>query len=110
MLGSVLNLKLGIDSLKHFTPLRMTAWELDCPSVAPSSRVIMAACGRRPTMVQERRFHSQSLDCPRVWLVSAVLTPGGRLPGRRREESVMAKRSLVSVVDDDESVRESLPD
>ena len=28
----------------------------------------------------------------------------------RHEESVMAKRSLVSVVDDDESVRESLPD
>jgi FixJ family two-component response regulator len=28
----------------------------------------------------------------------------------RHEESMMAKRSLVSVVDDDESVRESLPD
>jgi len=42
--------------------------------------------------------------------VSAVLTPLGRLPGRRREEFLMVKRSLVSVVDDDESVRESLPD
>jgi FixJ family two-component response regulator len=29
---------------------------------------------------------------------------------RRNEEIVMDKRSLVSVVDDDESVRESLPD
>jgi FixJ family two-component response regulator len=30
--------------------------------------------------------------------------------GARDEELVMVKRSLVSVVDDDESVRESLPD
>jgi FixJ family two-component response regulator len=30
--------------------------------------------------------------------------------GGRQEESVMVVRSLVSVVDDDESVRESLPD
>ena len=29
---------------------------------------------------------------------------------RRYEEFVIAKRSLVSIVDDDESVRESLPD
>jgi FixJ family two-component response regulator len=43
-------------------------------------------------------------------LVSAILTPLGRLPGRRREVSVMTELSLVSVVDDDESVRESLPD
>ena len=40
----------------------------------------------------------------------AVLSPIGRLPRRRREDSLMVKRSLVSVVDDDESVRESLPD
>ncbi len=42
--------------------------------------------------------------------MSAVLTPLGHLPGRRREVFLMVKRSLVSVVDDDESVRESLPD
>jgi FixJ family two-component response regulator len=40
------------------------------------------------------------------------LTPFERQPRRVRshEESVMVGRSLVSVVDDDESVRESLPD
>ena len=42
--------------------------------------------------------------------MSVVLTPPGRLPGRRRKELFMVKRSLVSVVDDDESVRELLPD
>ena len=42
--------------------------------------------------------------------MSAVLTPLGHLPGRRREVFLMVTRSLVSVVDDDESVRESLPD
>jgi FixJ family two-component response regulator len=43
----------------------------------------------------------------------ALQQRGGKyrlLPGRRREESVMVNRSLVSIVDDDESVRESLPD
>ncbi len=39
------------------------------------------------------------------------LAPFGRRDGaQRHEEFVMVKRSLVSVVDDDESVRESLPD
>jgi len=42
--------------------------------------------------------------------VSAILTRLGHLPGRRREVSLMTELSLVSVVDDDESVRESLPD
>jgi FixJ family two-component response regulator len=39
------------------------------------------------------------------------MEPGSVLgSGARREESLMVGRSLVSVVDDDESVRESLPD
>ena len=42
--------------------------------------------------------------------MSAILTRLGHLPGRRREVSLMTELSLVSVVDDDESVRESLPD
>jgi FixJ family two-component response regulator len=37
------------------------------------------------------------------------MTNGGEW-GTRHEELMMADRSLVSVVDDDESVRESLPD
>src|SRR5262245_12698032 len=36
--------------------------------------------------------------------------PKGDGPGMHDEASFMGKRSLVSVVDDDESVRESLPD
>jgi FixJ family two-component response regulator len=48
-------------------------------------------------MVQELRFHSRFLGEPKV-----RQTPS--------EESTLMMRPLVSVVDDDESVRESLPD
>src|SRR5437762_13540292 len=105
MRGSVSTLKLRTASSKRSTQRKAVAWESGYPSVGPSSRVIMAAYGRQRTMVREPRFHFLSLDDPRVELASAVATSLGRLPGQRREESVMVKRSLVSVVDDDESVR-----
>jgi FixJ family two-component response regulator len=41
---------------------------------------------------------------------SAIRTPAAKDAKARHEESAMSGRSLVSVVDDDESVRESLPD
>ncbi len=72
--------------------------------------VITADYGVNQTKARERPFHFLCLDYPRVRLVSAILTRLGHLPGRRREVSLMTELSLVSVVDDDESVRESLPD
>jgi FixJ family two-component response regulator len=63
-------------------------------------------------MVREPRFHFLSLDDPRVWRPQPWRQSDAWNGGyaARHEESVMVKRSLVSVVDDDESVRESLPD
>src|SRR5262249_7620939 len=69
------------------------------PSVAPSSRDMVAISGRRrmTVPVPPSRF-------PFPAVRRAFRT-------RRRDEALMAdRRSLVSVVDDDESVRESLPD
>ena len=97
----------GADSSRHSTLPRITGWDSVYPSAAPLSRVIMAVYGRRRMMVREPRFHFLSLDDPRVRLVK----PFGRLERQlasSHEESVMVKRSLVPVVDDDESVRESL--
>src|SRR5262249_17431950 len=42
--------------------------------------------------------------------LGAIQTPAAAKCAAPHEESVMVERSLVSVVDDDESVRESLPD
>ena len=110
MPGAVWIPKRPTGSSSHSTRPRVTAWESDYPSVARSSRVITAEYGVNQTKVRERPSHFLSLVCPRVRLVSAILTPLGHLPGRRREVSSMTELSLVSVVDDDESVRESLPD
>lgn len=43
-------------------------------------------------------------------LTMCLVSSNGRSPARWRILTVMSKRALVSVVDDDESVRESLPD
>lgn len=53
--------------------------------------------GQRQMTVQELRSHSRSLGEPKVRQTQA-------------EESTLMIHPLVSVVDDDESVRESLPD
>ena len=56
-------------------------------------------------------FHSLFFADPRV--LTAVETSRGirrRQPRQVRQEIMKVTRSLVSVVDDDESVRESLPD
>src|SRR5262249_60186 len=66
------------------------------PSAAPSSRDIGEAFGPDRMMDQELHFHLPF----RGYLRSR----------RRREEYTMMNRLLVSIVDDDESVRESLPD
>ena len=42
-------------SSKLSTRPRVTAWESGCPSAAPSSRAITAACGRHRMMVREPR-------------------------------------------------------
>ena len=57
------------------------------------------------------RFHSLFFADPRV-LTAAEASRGirRRQPRRMRQEIMKVTRSLVSVVDDDESVRESLPD
>src|ERR1700730_12487599 len=101
------------DYSKRFTQRRLAVWGSDCPSVAPLSRVIMAAYGPHRTMVQEPRFPFLFLAYSRLSRAPGILALLGRSlwPIRNTyEEFVMAMRSLVSVVDDDESVRESLPD
>src|SRR5215467_12273489 len=81
------------------TQQKPTAWVSGSPSVAPSSRDIMDVSGRRQTTVPvpPSRFPFPAFRRP--------------FRTRRRDEALMTdKRSLVSVVDDDESMRESLPD
>src|SRR5712664_3061854 len=76
-----------------------TAWVSGSPSVAPSSRDIMDICGQRETTVPVPPSPFPFPAVPRAF------------QGRQRDEALMTgRRSLVSVVDDDESVRESLPD
>jgi FixJ family two-component response regulator len=67
----------------------------------------MAGYGHRRMMVREPR-----LRFPFLAAMKAGGHPGARgyRRGNRRKEVVMRIRSLVSVIDDDESVRESLPD
>src|SRR5918997_2459444 len=93
---------------------RAAAWASACPSAARSSRVIAAASGRHRTTVRERAFRFPSPSEPTAGRAPTTLAPSGSLvqPVRSpsNEESVMVKRLLVSVVDDDDSVRESLPD
>src|SRR5438034_4286405 len=86
-------------SSKPSTPLRAVAWASDCPSAVPSSKSTVVVCGLNRTTGPAPRL---LFPFPRSRAHS------GR--GWRREEFVMVQRSLVSVVDDDQSVRESLPD
>jgi FixJ family two-component response regulator len=58
-----------------------------------------------------RVFIHHSTRDPKVGWASGTVTPFGDVRrDRRGKKSMQATRSLVSVVDDDESVRESLPD
>src|ERR1700757_1030929 len=97
MRGSALIPRLGTDFFKLFIRPRTTAWESDFPSVVPSSSAIMAAFGRNRTTVRAPLFRFPFLR-------------GREVHRMRNEEARMIPSSLVSVVDDDESVRESLPD
>ena len=102
------------DSSTRSTPPRATAWGSACPSAAPSSRVIMAVSGQHRMMVREPRFRfpfpCRSEGATGANSLGTIRDACGDGCAARHEESVMVKRSLVSVVDDDESVRESLPD
>src|SRR5580700_7281827 len=64
----------------------------------------MAVYGQPRTRVREQ--HLRFLFLVAADVLGHFQTPCGAL----QEESVMTARPLVSVVDDDESVRESLPD
>src|SRR5712692_6520767 len=99
MRGSVSTLTLPTDSSKRSTQLRMTAWESDFASVAPLSKVITVVFGRHQMMVRE--LHSRSLSRAH---------PGDACRDGCGGEPMIVTCALVSVVDDDESVRESLPD
>src|SRR5690242_10094989 len=78
---------------------RAMAWVWGSRSAARSSRNIKASCGQGRTMVQARPSPSP-------------FPPDSRaLPMQQPDDlHVTETRSLVSVVDDDESVRESVPD
>src|SRR5882672_5624101 len=81
------------------TPPRAVAWASDSPSAVRSSKSMVVACG----------VNRMTGPAPRS------LFPFPSIQHARRtryayEALVMVQRSLVSVVDDDESVRESLPD
>src|SRR5712672_1332544 len=97
MRASALIPKLWTDCFKLFIQLRTTAWESDFPSAVPSSSAIMAVFGRNRTTVPAPLFRSPFLR-------------GIEPHPMRDEDPTMISNSLVSVVDDDESVRESLPD
>src|SRR5579863_5695947 len=94
MRASALIPKLWTDCFKLFIPPRTTAWESDFPSAVPSSSAIMAAFGRSRTTDRAPLFHFPFLR-------------GREVHRMRDEEPSMVRSSLVSVVDDDESVRES---
>src|SRR5215207_11029713 len=82
-----------------FTRRKATVWVSDSPSAAPSLRDITVVSGQNPMTdtVSRSRFPFLAGQRP-------------SRPQHRNEALMMGKRSLVSVVDDDESVRESLPD
>src|SRR5258708_1720547 len=86
-------------SFKPSSPPRAGEWASDCPSAVPSSKSMAVVYGvnRMTAPAPRSRFPFPAIhNAPRT-----------RHP---YEELVMVQRSLVSVVDDDESVRESLPD
>src|SRR5258705_11168679 len=86
-------------SFRPSTPPRAVAWASDSPSAVPSSKSMGVACG----------VNRMTGPAPRSpFPFPAIQNADGR--GTRYEALVMIQRSLVSVVDDDESVRESLPD
>ncbi len=62
------------ESLTRSTPPRVPVWGLDYPSVAPLSKVIMAAFGPHRTMAPAPRFHSRFRVCPRARPAAEVLT------------------------------------
>src|SRR5438132_12370751 len=113
MRGWVSNLKVWTSSSTRSTPRRVAVWGSGSPSVAPLSRVIRAVSGPHRMMVREPRLHfssPQTRGCdgrPQSWRHADACGDGC---GADHEGFVMVIRSLVSVVDDDESVRESLPD
>jgi len=64
-------------------------------------------------MVRELRSHFLFLGDQATRPAQTLIVACGRLPEpirMRREKSMNVTRSLLSIVDDDESVRESLPD
>src|SRR5215469_10735956 len=139
MRGSVSDLKPRTNSLKLSIQRRRMEWESGCPSAAPLSKLIMDVYGQQPMMVPELHFSFVFLtDLGTLKLASTRLIrhrvqqdtkPGPDNSGLNQYLSTMdapsageqccfmLKRqgrttdgSVVSVVDDDESVRESLPD
>ena len=101
-------------SSKLSTRPRVTAWESGCPSAAPSSRAISgrlwAASNDGPGATFSfsiPEYSGEETPCPR----------GRRHAGAGHQQCpecsgdfMKVTHPLVSVVDDDESVRESLPD
>src|SRR5580698_4701224 len=108
------SLKPWVNSSKRSIRSKVTVWELAYPSVVPLSRVIRVGFGRRRMTVWERRFHFPYQKFRRVTPILTCSTSREyrlrRARGGRRRDVAMVEPSLVSVVDDDESVRESLPD
>ena len=113
MRGWASNLKTKADSSTRSTPPRAAAWGSVCQSAARLSRVITAVYWPHRMTVREPRFHFPfrgTRGCKIRRQSWCYLDACGDGCAARHEESVMVIRSLVSVVDDDESVRESLPD
>src|SRR5262245_57584409 len=89
------------------------AWALGSRLAAPSLKGTTAVCGPSLTTGPAPPSHSRSRAwgrliprCPRRRLVrGGTLCQGASMS----PENVVVARSLVSIVDDDESVRESLP-
>src|SRR6266550_1041242 len=86
-------------SFRPSTPPRVVAWASDSPSAVRSSKSMVVACG----------VNRMTGPAPRSLFPFPAIPPEQRTRPAY-EEFVMVQRSLVSVVDDDESVRESLPD
>ena len=95
------------------TRRRAAVWGSACRSAVPLSRVIMAACGRHRTRVRAPHFRFLFLAQQRFPRARRRRCPDGHRDGSEQcdRTRVMAKNgAFISVVDDDESVRESLPD
>jgi CheY-like chemotaxis protein len=88
----------------------VTAWEWGCPSAVPLSRLIKDVCGRQRMMVRELHFLFRFLvepipECNRHSIQPAALLCHGVFATTARY-----RPPLVAVVDDHESVRDSLWD